>query len=68
MLDGIDKTQLNALVGRCARLKKGFFCVVGPADLFSYAIEELQRQFEIKEGISGGKVVDMQTIDAYDFE
>lgn len=68
MLDGIDKTRLYSLVEDCARLKKGFFCVVGPSDLFSYAIKELQRQFEIKEGISDGKVIDMQTIDAYDVD
>jgi ribonuclease BN (tRNA processing enzyme) len=68
LLDEIDKTKLNALVEACARLKEGFSCVVGPSDLFSYAIEELQKQFEIKEGIPGGKVIDMQTIDAYDVE
>lgn len=68
MLDGIDKAKLSTLVEAGARLKKGFFCVVGPSDLFSYAIEELQKQFEITEGIPGGKVIDMQTIDAYDVE
>jgi len=68
LLDGIDKTQLNDLVEACARLKKGFFCVVGPSDIFSYAIEELQSLFKIKEVIPGGKVIDMQTIDAYDVD
>ena len=68
MLDGIDKAQLNNLVEECARLKKGFFCVVGPSNLFSYAIKELNNQFKIKEGIPGGKEIDMQTIDAYDVD
>ena len=68
MLDGIDKTRINALVERCAILKKGFFCVVGPSDIFSYAIEEFQSQLKIKEGIPGGEIIDIQTIDTYDVD
>jgi hypothetical protein len=66
MLDNSDLNELKKLVEK-SLLNRGFFCIIGPLDLFKSAIEELEKEY-VSLGITGGVEIDLESITPDDVE